>query len=311
MFLKVKVVHKQNGKNICRVVSKKFNELLQLKDSSIKSISLIEQIKMIGDYAERKKYNNQQQQTMRPIARNLKAPAPPKFVQESDGDEFFDSQPSVYQINVLANESIHQARVTHLDKGINLFYIQLAKMDSLLQFMTTKIQSIQLKPLKERPSTLGMACLAKYHKKVYRVSIRKPNNDARSNDTYLCHFVDFGFSSHVKFDSLYCISSDILSINAFAIAFCFSGLKNSNFYLNSPEINYIFQQLTENKLLTLKCVAPDGEFLKYYIYIYFKYIIFCRTISLPILRTLRRKQSKLTGIIETLQSLHSSIPTTS
>lgn len=124
-----------------------------------------------------------------------------------------------------------------------------------------RIQAVPLKHLRERPNTLGMACLAKHHKKIYRVSIGKSNNAERSNDTFLCNFVDFGFWSHVKFDNLFYIPKDINSINAFAISFCFHGLKYSNFYLSSQEVGYLFKQLTENKLLTLKCVAPDGKII--------------------------------------------------
>lgn len=210
---------------------------------------------MIADYVDKKKTNNQQ---MRPIARNLKAPAPPRFRQDFESDKD-TSLRYTYKSNAITFNSTHQARVAHLEKGINLFYVQLIALDSQLQELSAKIQTIHLKPLKERPSELGAACLAKYHKKVYRVAIGKSSGETRGNDMFLCHFVDFGFSSLVKLESLFYIPYEFIDINTFAISFCFSGLKNCAFKANMSEVNYLFRQLTENKLLTLKCVAPTGE----------------------------------------------------
>lgn len=214
---------------------------------------------MIADYADKKKAANQQ---MRPIARNLKAPAPPRFRQEHESENDM-SLKYTYSSNAITFNSVHQVRVVHLEKGINLFYVQLIALDSQLQALNAKIQTINLRPLKERPSELGTACLAKYHKKVYRVAIGRASGDARNSDLFLCHFVDFGFSNMIKFDSLFYIPYEIIDINTFAISFCFSGLKNCAFKANMIEVNYLFRHLTENKLVTLKCVPPTGkEFVK-------------------------------------------------
>lgn len=72
---------------------------------------------MIADIVERKKNNNSQQQQyqMRPIARNLKAPAPPKFSQDNEFEETYFSQ-DPYKNNILSYNSTHQVRISHYDK---------------------------------------------------------------------------------------------------------------------------------------------------------------------------------------------------
>lgn len=194
---------------------------------------------------------------MNPIARNLKAPAPPRFKQENESDEYTNTQ-LTFKSNALAYNSVHQVRVTHLEKGIHLFYVQLVSLDSQLQALMSKIQNSPLRTLRERPTALGMACLAKHNKKIYRVAIGKSTSEAKNNDMYLCHFVDFGYSSLIEFGKLYYIPTELIAVSAYAISFCLSGLKNTVLTANVSEVNYLFRQLTENKLLTLKCVQSKG-----------------------------------------------------
>lgn len=214
---------------------------------------------MITDYKEANELKKQrQQQQMKPIARNLKPAAPPKFSRltpQNGEEESFGK----FNSNVIPHNSVHKVRITHYERGINLFYVHMEALDANLQNMTSKIQGIFLKNLKKRPSSLGMACLAKYQRKVYRVAVAKSNEGQPENLLYLCHFVDFGFSAQIKFDNLFYIPHECVAINAFAVPFCLTALKNVVFQTNMTEINYYFQQITENRLLTLKCVPLDGN----------------------------------------------------
>lgn len=214
---------------------------------------------MITDYTEFKRHRQQQQQ-MKPIARNLKPAALPKFsrITPQDGEE---ESFGTFKCITLTHQTQHKVRITHYEKGINLFYVQMEVLDAKLQNLTSNLQALQLKNLNKRPSSLGMACLAKFQKKVYRVAVAKSKEDSQNRDnlSYLCHFVDFGFSAYVKFDSLFYIPQGHLQTNAFAVPFCLTGLKNVRFQANSTELNYYFQQITENRLLHLKCVPLDGK----------------------------------------------------
>lgn len=208
---------------------------------------------MITDYNELKKQRQQQQ--MKPIARNLKPAAPPKFTRitpQQDGEEECHGK---FQSNVIPHHTVHKVRIVHFEKGINLFYVHMEALDANLQNMTSNMQGIMLKNLRKRPSSLGMACLARYQKKIYRVAVAKSNEDL----LYLCHFVDFGFSAQIKFDNLFYIPHEYVAINAFAMPFCLTALKNVSFQTSMTEINFFFRQITENRLLTLKCVPIDGK----------------------------------------------------
>jgi Tudor domain len=212
---------------------------------------------MIADYAEFKKMRQQQ---MRPIARNLKPAAPPKFSTKATPQEGEEESHGNFKSNVIAHHTVHKIRISHFEKGVNLFYVQLESMDANLQALTSRIHGIQLRNLSKRPSSHGMACLARYNKKVYRVAVAKSNENTQNREiSFLCHFVDFGFSSYVKFDNLFYIPQDCIEINAFAIPFCLAGLKNVKFQASFQEVNFYFQQICENRLLTLKCVQLDGN----------------------------------------------------
>lgn len=220
---------------------------------------------MISDYEEKKKSNHQQ---MRPVARGLKAAALPKFIRQANdcnGEEFFAPQYS-YKINALVLNSVHQVRITNIEKN-NTFYVQLIALDSRFQEMTSNLQKVPLIPLREKPKAFGLACLAKHHKKIYRVAVLKSHSD-RGHEAFLCHFVDYGFFTSVRLESLFNIPNEVVMDEAFALSFNFSGLKNFTFKLNSTEVHYIFRQLTENKLLTLKCVASDGPQTQQYCELY-------------------------------------------
>lgn len=194
------------------------------------------------------------QQQIRPIVRNLKAPAPPRFTREnSDCGE--NSMP-VFKINTFINQSLQKVRISHYEKGIYMFYVQLEALDSQLQALLAKIQSIKLINLKNRPTQIGAACLARYHKKIHRVAIAKIYND--NSDSFLCHFVDFGHSTNVKFENLFHIPEPFLNHPTFAVQFSFAGIQNISFKCPIQEINSYFKDITENKLLTLKCVPIDG-----------------------------------------------------
>lgn len=196
---------------------------------------------------------------MRPIARNLKPAAPPKFsTKATTPQEGEEESLGNFKSNVIAHHTVHKIRISHFEKGVNLFYVQLESMDANLQALSSKIQGIQLRNLSKRPSSLGMACLARYNKKVYRVAVAKSNANTQ-NLSYLCHFVDFGFSSYVKFDDLLYIPEDCIEIPPFAIPFCLA-LKDTKFQASYQEINFYFQQICENRLLTLKCVPLDGNY---------------------------------------------------
>lgn len=199
------------------------------------------------------------QPQMRPIVRNLKVPAPPKFSKEnSDLDlSINENLIATFKSNIFVNQSVQKVRISHYD-GVHMFYVQLESLDMQLQTLLSKIQSIKLINLKIRPSQIGMACLARYRKRVHRVAIAKFFKE--NPDNFLCNFVDYGYSAMVKFDNLYYIPQSFLNHPTFAVQFSFSGLQKITFKCPIQEVNCYFKEITENKLLSLKCVPVDGKY---------------------------------------------------
>lgn len=205
------------------------------------------------DNMERRKYSQPQ---MRPIARNLKPPALPKFIQDQRIYEIDENSIQSFKSNIFSYQTEHKVRITHYEKGVHMFYVQLESYDFQLQSLLSRIQSIKLINLKKRPTQIGMACLARHQKKIHRVAIAKFLNDP---DSFLCNFVDFGYSATVKLENLFYIPDVFLIDSAFAIQFSFAKLQNITFKCPMQEVNVYFKEITENRLLSLKCVPVDGK----------------------------------------------------
>lgn len=195
---------------------------------------------------------NQNQSKLNPIFRNLKPPNLPKFI---DGPEPI---PSTFKSNMVALQSTERVRVSHYEKGVHLFYVQLQSLDEQLQRVLDRLQRIQLKNLRSKPSLLGMACVAKWHRRLFRVAIAKIPSD-QSQDSFLCNFVDYGFSNSIRIDNLFYIPDEFLESQTFALPFSFAGLKHITFKCPIQEVNYYFKEISEERLLTLKCVPYDGK----------------------------------------------------
>lgn len=187
---------------------------------------------------------------MRPIVRNLKPAPPPKFVQES-------KLPAAFKTNVLAFQSVKKVRVSHVENGAFMFYVQLESLDGEFQEMFGKLQRSELHFFKSRPSTIGMACLARHDKKIYRAAIAKcPQNPSQD---FIVNFVDFGFSAAVKFDNIFHIPEEFLNQFTFAMPFSLIGVNANEIKVLEKEVAFYFKQLTENRVMTLKCVPSNGE----------------------------------------------------
>lgn len=190
---------------------------------------------------------------MRPIVRGLKAPPPPKFVQDPMIRD--PKIPVAFKTNVLAFQSVRKVRVSHFENGPFMFYVQMEDNGEFQQLFA-KLQRTELHHFKSRPSSIGMACLARHDKKIYRAAIAKfPQNPSQD---FIVNFVDFGFSAAVKLDNLFHIPEEFLSQFTFALPFSMTGVGAREIKVSEKEIAFYFRHLAENRVLTLKCVPSDG-----------------------------------------------------
>lgn len=189
---------------------------------------------------------------MRPIARNLRLPQPPRFSQ-NDGT---DHKISSLKANVLAHQAVRKVRISHFEHGPFMFCVQIEALDKEYQQLVGKLHKTELRGFKSYPTTIGMACLGRLDKKIYRVAIAKVPE--HQYDDYSVNFVDFGFNRSIKFENLFHIPEDLITPLTFAMPFSLAGCKTKDMKVNEKEISFYFRLLTENQLLTLKCVPSDG-----------------------------------------------------
>lgn len=192
---------------------------------------------------------------MRPITRNLKAPPPPRFMHNQMHAE--SKIAAAFKTNVLALKSVNKIRISHIENGPFLFYVQLEASDSEFQQMVMRLQKMQLQRIKPQSASMGMACLALHDKKIFRVAIaRTPQH---SYEDVPVNFEDFGFNKSIKLDNLFYIPDEFLGQYTFARPFAIAGCKTTNIKVNEKEIGFYFRHLIEKQQLTLKCVPFDGE----------------------------------------------------
>lgn len=199
---------------------------------------------------------------MRPIARNLKPPPQPKFVQEPQKNHQQQQHemrvPAAFKTNVLAFHSLKKIRISHFDNGPFMFCVQMESADKDFQRMNERLQKTDLRRLASRPTSIGMACLALNDNKIFRVAIARISHHS-SQEEYFVNFVDYGFNKMIRLENLCYIPDDFINPFTFAMPFALAGCKVSDLRVNEKEINFYFRLLTEGQLLTLKCVPNDGE----------------------------------------------------
>lgn len=191
---------------------------------------------------------------MRPIARNLRPPPPPRF---SQNDDHKASSLTAFKANVLAYQAVRKVRISHFEHGPFMFCVQIETLDKDYQQLVGRLQKAELRGFKSYPTTVGMACLGRLDKKIYRVAIAKVPQ--HQNEDYYVNFVDFGFNRSIKFENLFHIPEDLITPLTFAMPFSLAGCKTKDMKVNEKELSFYFRLLTENQLLTLKCVPSDGE----------------------------------------------------
>ena len=139
-----------------------------------------------------------------------------------------------------------------------MFCVQIESSEKDFQHLNSRLQKIELRNFASYPKAIGTACLGKFDKKVYRVAVAKVPQ--HQNEDYFVNFVDYGYNRSIKFENLFHIPEEFLSQFTFAMPFSLAGCKARDLKANEKEISFYFRLLTENSLLTMKCVPSDGEF---------------------------------------------------
>lgn len=190
-------------------------------------------------------------QMMRPIARNLKAPARPKFTENSQS-----KIAATFKANVMVLQSMKKVKISHFENGPFCFYVHTESLNNEFQELVGKLQKVDLRRITSHITQIGAACLARFDHKIYRAAIAKiPTHD----QNYFVNFVDYGFSGSVPAANLFYIPDEFLNHYTFAMPFCLTGMRAKDLKVNEKEINFYFRQLTEKQSLNLKCVSSDGE----------------------------------------------------
>ncbi|CRK93088.1 CLUMA_CG006466, isoform A [Clunio marinus] len=197
---------------------------------------------------------------IRPITRNLSRPAPPRF---SEVNKSAGNLKTTFKTSVLAFQSVKKVKITHYEKGPFMFYVQLESSDNDFKKFSEKLQKAELRHFKDSPNSIGLACLAKHEKQIYRAAIAKiPQNSSQSN--FYVNFVDFGYNAFIKEENLFHIPEEFADQTTFAIPFCLNRYDSKDMQASPEELQFYFRLLTENQMMTLKCVPSDGPPISQY-----------------------------------------------
>lgn len=179
---------------------------------------------------------------IRPIARNLKpAPLPRK---SSEVKRQYDE--NVIQLNIL-----QKAKIICYENGPFRFYAQLSSSEDVeneLKKLQTRLSRCELKSFDSLPSLLGMACIVRHDRKIYRAAVQKfPSTNSA---TFVCILVDYGYSVSVDNRNLFQIPEELLG-PIFAIPLELSGI-NDGLKVSKKEVSVLFKHLTENRVIKIK-----------------------------------------------------------
>lgn len=190
---------------------------------------------------------------MRPLARNLQAPPPPKFFSQSNQSRFqFKSKP-------LQFNRPQKARIGTYENGPFSFFVQLQDQHTLLENLQDHLKRVPLKPMNSSSiSMLGLACLIRRvnDNSIFRAAIAKFPQRAGETE-YIVNLVDYGSNIAVNIEHIFMIPADVAAHLTFAIPCRLSDVRKSS-QVSEREISALFKSLTDNKVITIKCVQSDG-----------------------------------------------------
>lgn len=186
---------------------------------------------------------------MRPIARNLQPPPPPKFVDSA----------LQFKSNVAQFKSARKTKISAYETGSTFFYVQLVEAEKDLRSLQDRLKRVgQLKSLNPSSiSGIASACLIRNEFGVFRAEIVK--SPSRNEHDYLAKLVDFGTMISVNIDNIFVIPSDFVhNFFTFALPCQLANVKKSS-QVSDREIFALFKSLTHNKIVTIKSVQSNGE----------------------------------------------------
>lgn len=202
---------------------------------------------------------------MRPLARNIQPPTPPKFfVRDNNSTSQKNSMKSngrrfESKIKELQFNLPRKARISSYENGAFRFYVQFINMKKDLKNLQDRLKRVQLKPLDASSiSMLDSACLIRHgDNSIFRAAIVKL--PSRENEYYIVNLIDYGTNVSVNIEQIFMIPIDLVAPMAFALPCRLAGVYKS-VQVSDREISSLFKNLTENKIVTINYVRSDGEF---------------------------------------------------
>lgn len=192
---------------------------------------------------------------MKPLARNLRPPPPPKFVENV----------LRFRVNVAQCKSPQRARIVAYEPAEPImFHVQLVENGKELASLQERLKRAgqQLKSLNPSAlTTIGTACLVRFENGIFRAAVaREPQ---KKGDDYLMNLVDYGTTVPVKLENIHAIPTELVhNFPTFALPCRLDGVKKSA-QVSNREMVAFFKCLTNNKIINIKftLVKSDGELL--------------------------------------------------
>jgi hypothetical protein len=192
---------------------------------------------------------------MKPLARNLRPPPPPKFA---------DNNVLRFKMNVAQCKSPQKARIVSYESADAIeFSVQLVEADKDLANLNDRLKRVaQLKSLNpSAATTMGMACLVRLADGLFRAAIVK--SPQRKTEDYIVNLVDHGTTASVKIDNLHVIPTELVNdFFTFALPCRLVGVEKST-QVSYRELCAFFKCLTNNRIVTIKNAQYEGELMTY------------------------------------------------
>ncbi|CRL06172.1 CLUMA_CG019088, isoform A [Clunio marinus] len=154
----------------------------------------------------------------------------------------------------------HSVRITAYDSNEPLrFYVQFTSQDDEYQKFQLNLQSLKEKLTHFHPiPPAGTKCLVIKDKEVFRAIVRLPKKIIPRRQI-LVHLLENGASVIVQPNQIFEIPKEVADVKPFAQQFKLNGCEDIRRKgLLWSEIEFYFQHITKQKLLTLKIVSQEG-----------------------------------------------------
>lgn len=156
--------------------------------------------------------------------------------------------------------SDYDVRITAYEDGPSKFFVQFTSQDNSFQKFQCELQSYKGRLDNPRNRSIGSKCITLIDGQLHRATILPDDPNVSGGGELTVQLLETGTKSLVSLNSIFAMPAPVANVQPFATPYTLAGLEEyEKRHSTDSEVSFIFQRLTNNKLLKLRVVTLESE----------------------------------------------------